>query len=195
MHDDMTKGRSESRANGTESPTSGGRKPSKPLGRPVGTPVNMPPAKPVELPLALPKDEDAGPFSPTLHAISPHSGSVVDRRMGMDRRALQSDTNLERRRGPGRRLTDFVKAAEEGEMNQEQFLFLMAIDAFKNANGKTFPTWTDVLEIIRKMGYRKTMTSELNLGPRAQDWTEKPDAPSGVWKEARDEESGFRKAG
>jgi hypothetical protein len=77
-----------------------------------------------------------------------------------------------------------VKSAEEGEMNREQFLFLMAIDAFKRVNHKTFPTWTDVLEIIRKLGYRKTMSSELKLGPRANDWTEKPDAPAGVHKPA-----------
>jgi hypothetical protein len=107
-------------------------------------------------PLGRPAQQEG--FSPNLHAIDPRSGSVVDRRIGIDRRTLEnaSDTNLERRRGPGRRLTDFVKSAEEGEMNQEQFLFLMAIEAFKTANGKTFPTWTDVLEIIRKIGYRKT---------------------------------------
>lgn len=119
------------------------------------------------------------------------SQEVVDRRLGIDRRELAapSATNLERRRGPGRRLTDFVKSAEEGEMNKEQFLFLLAIDAFKRVNHKTFPTWTDVLEIIRKLGYRKTMAMELKLGPRANDWTEKPDAPAGVHKPAdkRDE--------
>ena len=122
---------------------------------------------------------------PKKHAPLGH-GEVVDRRVGIDRRALAapSATNLERRRGPGRRLTDFVKSAEEGEMNKEQFLFLMAIDAFKRVNHKTFPTWTDVLEIIRKLGYRKTMSSELQLGPRANDWTEKADAPAGVHKPA-----------
>ena len=116
----------------------------------------------------------------------PESEEVIDRRLGIDRRALSapSATNLERRRGPGRRLTDFVKSAEEGEMNREQFLFLLAIDAFKRVNHKTFPTWTDVLEIIRKLGYRKTMAMELQLGPRANDWTEKPDAPAGVHKPA-----------
>jgi hypothetical protein len=116
----------------------------------------------------------------------PESQEVIDRRLGIDRRALSapSATNLERRRGPGRRLTDFVKSAEEGEMNKEQFLFLLAIDAFKRVNHKTFPTWTDVLEIIRKLGYRKTMAMELKLGPRANDWTEKPDAPAGVHKPA-----------
>ena len=117
-------------------------------------------------------------------------GEVVDRRTGIDRRELAapSATNLERRRGPGRRLTDFVKSAEEGEMNREQFLFLLAIDTFKRVNHKTFPTWTDVLEIIRKLGYRKTMPSELTLGPRANDWTEKPDAPAGVNKPAEKRE-------
>ena len=117
---------------------------------------------------------------------SPESQEVVDRRLGIDRRELAapSATNLERRRGPGRRLTDFVKSAEEGEMNKEQFLFLLAIDAFKRVNHKTFPTWTDVLEIIRKLGFRKTMSMELKLGPRANDWTEKPDAPAGVHKPA-----------
>lgn len=115
-------------------------------------------------------------------------GEVVDRRVGIDRRVVNGNpTNLERRRGPGRRLSDFVKSAEEGEMTGEQFLFLMAIDAFKQVNGKTFPAWSDVLEIVRKLGYRKTMNSELKLGSRVQDWTERPDAPSGVDTAARDE--------
>ena len=107
---------------------------------------------------------------------------VVDRRSGIDRRALQdaSSTNLERRRGPGRRLSDFVKAAEEGEMTQEQFLFLLAIDTFKRVNGKSFPNWTDVLEVVRKLGYRKTMPSELDLGGRAEEWTERSTSPSGI---------------
>ena len=71
-------------------------------------------------------------------------------------------------------------------MTDEQFLFIMAIDAFKRVNGKTFPSWTDVLEVIRKLGYRKTLPSELNLGDRAPDWTELPDVPSGVFKESAD---------
>ena len=122
--------------------------------------------------------------------------NVVDRRTGVDRRELSdsaSQTNLERRRGPGRRRTDFMKAADEGEMTQEQFVFIMAIDTFKRVNGLTFPTWTDVLEVIRKLGYRKTMPSEIDLGSRVEDWTEKPDAQSGVSKitETDDEDEDF----
>lgn len=114
-------------------------------------------------------------------------GMTVDRRLGLDRRTIKmiqdgkevAPTGLERRRGPGRRLSDFTKAAEEGEMTTEQFLFLVAIDEFKRANGKTFPTWTDVLEVVRLLGYRKTMPSELNL-TRAEDWREPANAPSNV---------------
>lgn len=147
-----------------------------------------------------PSSADSSPFPEGYQPLTENPRedrreSVVDRRSGLDRRNApksartepeQEDydsaagTHLERRRGPGRRRTDFTRAAEEGEMTREQFNFLMAIDAFKQVNGKTFPTWTDVLEIIRKMGYRKTMTTELNLGGRVEDWTERADAPSGV---------------
>lgn len=126
-------------------------------------------------------------------------GSVVDRRMWPDRRNTVTEdgvaegrrlsdysrnqprdpTGLDRKRGVGRRLSDFTKSAEEGQMTKEQFLFLVAIDAFKKANGKQFPTWTDVLEVVRLLGYRKTCPSELTL-ESAEDWKEAPDAPSNV---------------
>jgi len=70
--------------------------------------------------------------------------SVVDRRLGLDRR-----------RGPGRRRTDERKSAEEGQMSDEQFEFLMAIDEYKKRNARPFPTWTEVLEVIKALGYRK----------------------------------------
>jgi hypothetical protein len=70
--------------------------------------------------------------------------SVVDRRLGLDRR-----------RGPGRRLADERKAAEEGQMSDEQFEFIMAVDEYKRKNARPFPTWTEVLEIVKAMGYRK----------------------------------------
>ncbi|MBL4698473.1 MAG: hypothetical protein JKX70_06545 [Phycisphaerales bacterium] len=88
-------------------------------------------------------------------------------------------TGLERKRGRGRRLSEFTKSAEEGEMTTEQFLFLMAIDAFKKGNDRMFPTWTDVLEVIRLLGYRKTMPTELNL-TNAEDWLERSDTPANV---------------
>jgi hypothetical protein len=83
------------------------------------------------------------------HSIERRDGrdrrqSVVDRRLGLDRR-----------RGPGRRRSDERKSAEEGEMSDEQFEFLMAIDEYKRKNTRPFPTWTEILEVIKALGYRK----------------------------------------
>ena len=69
---------------------------------------------------------------------------VIERRLGLDRR-----------RGPGRRISPERKAAEEGQMTDEQFEFLMAIDRYKRENQRPFPSWTEVLEVIKAMGYRK----------------------------------------
>jgi len=95
--------------------------------------------------------------------------SVVDRR--------PTETGLERRRGPGRRRNDFMKSADEGEMSQEQFLFIKAIDAYKRANNRPYPTWTEVLEVIRKLGYRKTCPMQINVDG-CEDWQEPADAPA-----------------
>lgn len=70
--------------------------------------------------------------------------NLVERRSGFDRR-----------RGPGHRRSPERRSAEEGEMNEEQFDFLMAIDQYKRANQRPFPTWTEVLEVIKAIGYRK----------------------------------------
>ena len=108
--------------------------------------------------------------------------SVVDRRAGLDRRQRTREesgytgserrvatgerretTGLERRRGPGRRRSDDRKAAEEGEMTNEQFEFCMAIETYKKVNKKMFPTWTEVLEVITQLGYRKVLTRNIHL--------------------------------
>lgn len=45
-------------------------------------------------------------------------------------------------------------------MSDEQFAFLMAIDEYKRKNAKPFPTWTEVLEVIKALGYRKVAEPE-----------------------------------
>ncbi|MGB8227281.1 MAG: hypothetical protein WCE45_10530 [Sedimentisphaerales bacterium] len=84
-------------------------------------------------------------------------GEAVDRRLGLDRR-----------RGPGKRRSDDRKAAEEGQMTDEQFEFIMAVDQYKKLNNRPFPTWTEVLEIIKALGYRKVAEpSALQKAPTA----------------------------
>ncbi len=73
-----------------------------------------------------------------------------DRRENGDRRS-----KFDRRRGPGRRRTDYRRAAEEGHMNEEQVDFLRAIDEYKRVNQRPFPTWTEVLDVVLFLGYRR----------------------------------------
>ena len=86
--------------------------------------------------------------------------SGPERRSGTERRV---DTGLERRRGPGRRRADDRREAEEGEMNVEQFEFIMAIETYKKVNKRLYPTWTEILEIVRQLGYRKIQPRDMKL--------------------------------
>ena len=81
-----------------------------------------------------------------------------ERRQGLpDKREnpVERRSGWDRRRGPGRRRTDDRRAAEEGEMTDEQFEFLMAIKQYKKANNCPFPSYTEILEITKALGYRK----------------------------------------
>ena len=84
---------------------------------------------------------------------------AADRRAGgTDRRApaeVDRRCGLERRRGPGRRRSDSRRSAEEGELTDEQFEFVMAIDEYKRVNKRPFPSWTEVLEVVKYLGYRR----------------------------------------
>ena len=79
----------------------------------------------------------------------------VDRRTSPDRRSKKGPTDIDRRRGPGIRREEDRRAAEEGEMTDEQFEFITAVDRYKRANSRPFPTLTEILEIIQALGYRK----------------------------------------
>ena len=83
---------------------------------------------------------------------------IVDRRLG-----------LNRRRGPGRRRTEERKCAEEGQMTDEQFDFVMAIDRYKRENTRPFPTWTEILEVIKAMGYRKIAEPQSLMSFKKED--------------------------
>ena len=40
-------------------------------------------------------------------------------------------------------------------MNEEQLEFLKAMDEYKRVNHRPFPTWTEVLDVMLYLGYRK----------------------------------------
>jgi hypothetical protein len=95
-----------------------------------------------------------GAAAPEASASAPYAGP--DRRGGDRRRSIADRrSGLDRRRGPGRRRSDDRRAAEEGEMTDEQWGFILAINEYKRVNRRPFPTWTEVLDLIKALGYRK----------------------------------------
>lgn len=98
-------------------------------------------------------------MSDTKKPNEPAAAPVADRRASGTDRGTPADVDrrcgLERRRGPGRRRSDSRRSAEEGELNDEQFEFVMAIDEYKRVNKRPFPSWTEVLEVVKYLGYRK----------------------------------------
>ncbi len=108
-------------------------------------------------------------------------GDRPERRTGIDRRRSVVDrrSGLERRRGPGRRRPDWRRSAEEGELNEEQFEFVMAIEEYKSLNNKPFPTWTEVLEVIRYLGYRKVAAMGAHVNEAGRETPAPPGPPAG----------------
>src|SRR5580692_1849821 len=70
---------------------------------------------------------------------------AVDRRTGVDRRLQQQ--------GERRRLIDPTTC--ERDYSDEEIEFMKSMDQYKRENRRPFPTWSEVLEVLRALGYRK----------------------------------------
>lgn len=60
-------------------------------------------------------------------------------------------------------------------MTDELLEFVLAIDEYKRTNKRPFPSWSEVFEIIRYLGYRKVAARGEHIDRPAQ---ESPVAPS-----------------
>lgn len=72
-----------------------------------------------------------------------------------DRRQLQTPVAVERRKTPRRRQIDPTTC--EREYTDEEVEFMQAMDAYKRSSGRMFPTCSEILEVIRKLGYERTL--------------------------------------
>jgi hypothetical protein len=91
---------------------------------------------------------------------------AVERRSGKDRRQQQ----LEGGKGERRRQVDPTTC--EKDYSDEEIIFMKAMDQYKRANRRPFPTWSEVLEVLRSLGYRKveepTALPGLPISPKMQ---------------------------
>ena len=80
-----------------------------------------------------------------------------DRRQG-DRRKVDVPVEHDRRKGADRRTGPRRKrrGPNQYELDADELEFINAINAFKAHTGRPFPTWSEVLGILRGLGYEKS---------------------------------------
>ncbi len=86
---------------------------------------------------------------------------VVDRRRVNRRIDLEIDNKIngsdnpteEKRKTERRRQIDPTTC--ERDYTDDEVDFMKAMDIYKRRSGRQFPTWSEVLEVLRSMGYRK----------------------------------------
>jgi len=83
-----------------------------------------------------------------------------NRRIVVDRRTADAaaHTGEERRQGPRRKVErrrQIDPTTCERDYSEQEVEFMRAMDDYKRRSGRQFPTWSEVLEVIRSLGYRQ----------------------------------------
>jgi hypothetical protein len=85
--------------------------------------------------------------------------ATIDRRASQDRRTKSNPAAAERlpleRRAKVNRRRQIDPTTCERDYTLEEIEFMRALDDYKRANGRMFPTCSEVLEVIHKLGYEK----------------------------------------
>jgi hypothetical protein len=95
-------------------------------------------------PAALPPD-----------AAPPAERRGPDDRRRTDRRREQQPVAIERRSGVDRRQASERRGVNRYELSADEMEFVHAIQRWKERTGKAFPAWSEVLAILRSLGYEK----------------------------------------
>jgi len=76
---------------------------------------------------------------------------------GDERRMAPQEVSVERRKVQRRRQIDPTTC--ERDYSDEELEFMRAMDDYKRRSGRMFPTCSEILEVIRDMGYLKPTSS------------------------------------
>ena len=86
--------------------------------------------------------------------------TVADRRTGTSAVPFNGQ---ERRVGPRRKVErrrQIDPTTCERDYTPEEIEFMRAMDEYKRKAGRQFPTWSEVLEVLRSLGYEKFPLAE-----------------------------------
>lgn len=99
-----------------------------------------------------------------------------DRRAGEDRRKESVPVAIERRQGPRREKVQRRRQIDpttcEREYTPEELEFMNALDEYKRTSGRMFPTCSEILEVIRGLGYARTAPTTLATADALSPLTE-----------------------
>ncbi len=79
------------------------------------------------------------------------------RTKGSDRRTKTKPVNVNRRKVQRRRQIDPTTC--ERDYTDAEIEFMQALDEYKRQSGRMFPTCSEILEVIQKLGYQKASES------------------------------------
>ena len=94
---------------------------------------------------------------------------VTDRRAN-DRRkraipvATERRTGQDRRDERGERRRQIDPTTCERDYSTDEIEFMKAMDQYKRENRRPFPTWSEVLEVLRAIGYRRVAEPSIMPG-------------------------------
>lgn len=93
-----------------------------------------------------------------LNEVEMNRREKSDRRKGEDRRKVNVPVAVERRtatteRRKVQRRRQIDPTTCERDYSSEEIEFMHALDAYKRSSGRMFPTCSEILEVIRGLGY------------------------------------------
>jgi len=95
-----------------------------------------------------------------------------DRRLNEDRRQEDTSVETERRQGDRRKVQrrrQIDPTTCERDYTDDEIEFMQAMDAYKRASGRMFPTCSEILEVVRDLGYTKTSEIHTEETPTTTD--------------------------
>src|SRR5689334_23222662 len=95
-----------------------------------------------------------------MSANNPSSNSAANQRRQVERRKRNIPVVADRRGGRSRedlpeRRRQVDPTTCERDYTDEEIVFMKSMDNYKRDNRRPFPTWSEVLEVLRALGYRK----------------------------------------
>ncbi|MEM9943206.1 MAG: hypothetical protein AAF939_16705 [Planctomycetota bacterium] len=102
-----------------------------------------------------------------LEKLNETGRRTSDRRTSKTKEQAKSESPVvERRKVKRRRQIDPTTC--EREYSDPEIEFMQAMDEYKRASGRMFPTCSEILEVLTKIGYRKVADAEVVYLPEGE---------------------------